>query len=986
MLEAFYSHLEEKSANDSELRLLRAQWDFDHLLLENALQHVGSVFNHYSRHDSSHSRKILVNIAKLLGDKLQLLSATDTWLIMEGAFLHDTGMLASREDILETKEKAEFVSFVRSIARDKLHELNCLALQYNPDDPLWCFKKAENPVAAVEQWYQLLATWFRGRHGVRSGDTVLHPENKGIHSPRSSLIPHRLLRCLSKICRMHTAPFDNIKVELQQFEDGMSNELCHPRFVACLLRMGDLLDMDNGRFCPVMAALYGKGPRSKVAHLDKHESIVHLRCSEQFIEAHAECETDEGYLATSDWFAMLEKEASSQLQHWDEIVPVPGLMSIPVVKVQLRHKDMDLLLRDGRLPKLSLSENEVFEILQGADIYEHKWQSLRELLQNAEDATLVRLWICHKKDILEKGNSPLSEYFCELLKKYPILVKLRKTIDNTGNAILHVLIEDKGCGISRETFEKMLLVGSGKDSKLQNVIDDMPEWLKPSGAFGLGLQSAFFMGAQRLVFSTRSLLDNSAAQITIPSQLGLGGFAKYKSLAYEPGADYGCELSFSLTYRDDFVENVRQYFSYRYRSTSSYPESDEMSIIVPDPLKEKDDFLHDPVFQAIFFEIKKFARGSFAYIELEDGDKQRCLDKIKRNESNFWFNSETNILISKLPTEISWKNFFQGYPLTLYRGQYVGRRIGIHWIGEFDILYGCAKNVLSISRNNIKKGFIKELLRNICKSIVLFVSNDYEFMNDAQRNYISLYMDEIETLSGLSFPEEISRKGYEKIVFNDEGNTILEMLNEKKDFILYTRDFLEDSSDSMDDSSYESIKVYSVFDADTFFCIVRLLIKNGFYVKHITNYDGKLLISKKMHEFYSDSAYFCYQLSFYTDHDRFSDSRVFIPSSNNFKELTVNIPEFGVSSLFQFDNGEDRMILPYEMLVVNAKSQIKREDEELYVNWVFNNSKLNPKPDKEVIRKKYYEFIEYFEKKVVKNCEKWQKVFISDPFHGAAGK
>lgn len=102
MLEAFYSHLEEKSANDSELKLLRAQWDFDKLLLESALQHVGGVFNHYSRHDSSHSRKILVNIAKLLGDKIHLLSATDTWLIMEGAFLHDTGMLASREDIIRT--------------------------------------------------------------------------------------------------------------------------------------------------------------------------------------------------------------------------------------------------------------------------------------------------------------------------------------------------------------------------------------------------------------------------------------------------------------------------------------------------------------------------------------------------------------------------------------------------------------------------------------------------------------------------------------------------------------------------------------------------------------------------------------------------------------------------------------------------------------------------------------------------------------------
>lgn len=873
---------------------------------------------------------------------------------------------------------------MRGIARDKYHELNGLAQQYNPDDPLWCFIKAEDPVAAVDQWYQLLATWFRMRHGSRSGDTVLHPENKGIHSPRSSLIPHRLLRCLSKVCHMHTAPFENIRVELQQYEDGMSNELCHPRFVACLLRLGDLLDMDNGRFCPVMAALHGKGPRSKVAHWDKHESIVHLRCSEQFIEAHAECKTDEGYLVTSDWFAMLEKEAASQLRHWDEIVPVPGLMSIPVVKVQLRHKDTDLLLRDGRLPKLSLSENEVFEILQGADIYEHKWQALRELLQNAEDATLVRLWICHKKEILEKGNSPLSERLCELLKKYPLLVRLHKTINDDGNAFLHVVIEDKGCGISRETFEKMLLVGSGKDGRLQNVIDEMPEWLKPSGAFGLGLQSAFFMGAQKLEFSTRSLLDNSAAHITIPSQLGMGGFAKYKSLSYEPGADYGCELSFSLSYRDNFAENVRQYFSYRYRyrrspSYSSFSDPAEMSIVVPDPLREKDDFLHDPVLQAIIFEINKFSRGCFTHIELDYDNKVKFLEKVQRDVNNFWFNSESNILISKLPEEINWKNFFSEYPVVLYRGQSVGIRGSITWIGEVDILYGCAKNILSISRNSVKGNFFIEVIRLVYESIFIYICENYGKMTDSQRNYISIHADYFENKVGQPFPEEISKRGFGGVVFNDEGNTISDMFREENDFILYTKEYVEDGTVSVDNTRYDSFKIYTTFNAGSFSFIKGLLLKNGFYVKCITNYDGKLLISRNEPDFLCDSAYLCYQLSYIIDDSPYSDCRICMPCSIAFSELSVKIPDFGVLTLFRIENSENRMILPYEMIYVNAYVQVKREEEELYVNWVYNNSIFDPKPEKELIRKRYYEFVEYFEKDAMVNFDKWTKAFISEP-------
>ena len=985
MLEAFYSHLEEKSANDSELKLLRAQWDFDNLLLENALQHVGSVFNHYSRHDSSHSRKILVNIAKLLGDKLQLLSATDTWLIMEGAFLHDTGMLASREDILETKEKADFVSFVRSIARDKLHELNCLAQQYNPDDPLWCFKKAENPVAAVEQWYQLLATWFRGRHGVRSGDTVLHPENKGIHSPRSSLIPHRLLRCLSKICRMHTAPFEHIKMELQQFEDGMSNELCHPRFVACLLRMGDLLDMDNGRFCPVMAALYGKGPRSKAAHLDKHESIVHLRCSEQFIEAHAECETDEGYLATSDWFAMLEKEAEKQLKTWDEIVPSPGFMSIPIVKVELRHKDTDFLLHGGRLPKLSLSENEVFEILQGADIYAHKWQSLRELLQNAEDATLVRLWVCHKKEILEKGNSPLSGFFLDLLEKNPVVIRLCKALDESNNVILSVAIEDKGCGISREAFEKMLLVGSGKDDTLQNIIDDMPEWLKPSGAFGLGLQSAFFMGAQKLEFFTRSLLDNSAAHITIPSQLGMGGFAKYKSDSYKPGADYGSTLSFSLVYKDDFADIVRENFGSGYDYSPRTPY-----YIVPDPFKEKDDFLHDPVLQAIDFEIKQFSENCFCKIVIDRDGKEEAVYKEQRNYENIWFDCENNILLSRLPENMNGIVCFNGGVFALFRGQELSYLSEVNWNCEIDVRYGNAKDALSISRNAAKVEFEKDVVNAVYRSIFNYICCNYEKMNELQKNYVALNLPEVERHSGKTFPDTISREGFEKVVISDNGNSLCDVLNEAEDFIIYScRNYSSDIVyNIIKKSQYKHIKIYHTFNLESLNITLSFLIKKCFYVKNVTCEDNILLVSKNKHKYYCDNEYLCVKIGALINRKiihRYVLPRISMPCSDSFRDLSVTIPKFGVKSLFDTIECDNRMILPYELISTDTQNKIKREDIEAYTDWVYKNSAFDTKPDKECIRKKYYELIEYIEITVMNNSDIWLDALDSEPLCSSGG-
>jgi hypothetical protein len=46
------NHLTQKVQEHQQLKLLAAQWEFDQHLLSKALQNVGSVFPHYSRHDN----------------------------------------------------------------------------------------------------------------------------------------------------------------------------------------------------------------------------------------------------------------------------------------------------------------------------------------------------------------------------------------------------------------------------------------------------------------------------------------------------------------------------------------------------------------------------------------------------------------------------------------------------------------------------------------------------------------------------------------------------------------------------------------------------------------------------------------------------------------------------------------------------------------------------------------------------------------------
>jgi hypothetical protein len=69
MADFLIQHLENKAKEHSALTMLVNQWGFDEKLIPKALQTVSSLFPHYSRHDESHSKQILINIERLLGKR-----------------------------------------------------------------------------------------------------------------------------------------------------------------------------------------------------------------------------------------------------------------------------------------------------------------------------------------------------------------------------------------------------------------------------------------------------------------------------------------------------------------------------------------------------------------------------------------------------------------------------------------------------------------------------------------------------------------------------------------------------------------------------------------------------------------------------------------------------------------------------------------------------------------------------------------------------
>lgn len=524
MADKLLQHFDEISLGQSNLRRLHSQWQFDKELIPKALQTIGSVFPHYSRHDQSHSDQILVNIERLLGeDRIQLLSATDTWLLLEAAYWHDIGMVIPHKALEEALKDPAFETYRLQIASQAGHELQKFATHFS-SDVNEAFGGADTPLDAMNQFRVFMAEWFRRKHHTRAEYAINYPwQAMGLSSPRTELIPKRLFRLLGRICAMHGRSFDEVVGQLPFKETGMANDDCHPRYIACLLRLGDLLDIDDNRFCPVMQQIAGEGrPALSKAHEDKHASIRHFRLDPERIEVTAVCSTVDGYVEQWRWLDGLRIEVQKQMSHWQDIAPDRRLGLLPTIgEIKVEIAGRKLLTEPGARTEFRLNSARALKLLQGENLYK-RTDTIRELLQNAVDATLLRIWQT-ERDAFDSGQVQAGDFAHPCFKKYPVEITLERSPKplSAPNKISWALtVTDQGAGISQGDLRYLMNVaGSGANAQKQGIVQSMPVWLRPSGNFGIGLQSVF-MWTDVVHIRTKSLQTNEALEITLHNPSG----------------------------------------------------------------------------------------------------------------------------------------------------------------------------------------------------------------------------------------------------------------------------------------------------------------------------------------------------------------------------------------------------------------------------------------------------------------------------------
>lgn len=86
-------HFEELAKENPAIRDLNSLW---RLFRKDLIEHLvasRSVFVHFSLHDASHSLSVIQSIERFLGeDRIKMLSATDTFMLLCCCYAHDYGM------------------------------------------------------------------------------------------------------------------------------------------------------------------------------------------------------------------------------------------------------------------------------------------------------------------------------------------------------------------------------------------------------------------------------------------------------------------------------------------------------------------------------------------------------------------------------------------------------------------------------------------------------------------------------------------------------------------------------------------------------------------------------------------------------------------------------------------------------------------------------------------------------------------------------
>ena len=454
----------------------------------------------FTLHDAEHSFRVAERMADIAGNILSELSIYELALLLLSAYLHDIGM-TPKEGKVNNHYKYLLTGEEEGINE---HEIEALICWLDDTEKGVTIPITSNDLTGkdIELASELVTYYCRHRHNDWSKEWIEENLPNGDLSGYSGFCDD-----LIKLCQSHH--YGRKELEDRSFNPrivGQQGEVVHLRYLACVLRIADVLEFDPER-TPDVILRHRDIAEESLIYWHKDHKIAFAMENNRLVMT-ARPTNARIHKAIEDTCEQIDSELQlcRMLADSTHFEVCPGLQQnlphkwtlVSAVHRDLEPRDKAYEYIDGAFRP---NTQKILEMLSGIELYGENLTSVRELLQNAFDA--VREQIAYKR---LKEPCPSDKKLAEILGK---LHRVELRLEKRGEEFW-LVCSDMGVGMNKRIISNNLLI-SGQPRRhdvlsLERKCREAGFNLGRTGKFGIGVLS-YFMIADRLVISTRRSLE-----------------------------------------------------------------------------------------------------------------------------------------------------------------------------------------------------------------------------------------------------------------------------------------------------------------------------------------------------------------------------------------------------------------------------------------------------------------------------------------------
>ncbi len=456
------------------------------------IQHT---FQQYTVHDIQHLLNIADHIHSFLprvGGRRSSrvgLNAVELMYLWLAILLHDVGMFVSqaheKQAILDSADCKEFLRHHRDrlkVAQAAKAAGRTVTAQAIHDALFAEFIRRRH----AERVHGYIRTHLKDRLRFREIDLTLEvgnlceSHNWGVRESRDAL---RREQCVEKLNR----------------RDGVGKTRVNLAYLACCLRLGDILDFDRSR-TPLSAFHQIHFTESlSVQEWNKHLCIKGVNVTEHRVQYVAKCATPADYVAVHqflDWVDRELQECTRLVREFPQEDARRYMLNLaPVVdRYQIQMANPQMVAGGFRF---QLEYDRIMQLLMDKSLYPDETLFLRELLQNALDACRYQRALAQDKGMGDKYVPRIQVWDHSVAKPDP----------SDRDAVPRIVFRDNGVGMSLHQVENYFM-RVGKSFYTSTDFQAERERLAQKGIhleacsqFGIGFLSCF-LGGDRIEVET----------------------------------------------------------------------------------------------------------------------------------------------------------------------------------------------------------------------------------------------------------------------------------------------------------------------------------------------------------------------------------------------------------------------------------------------------------------------------------------------------